>query len=514
MVDISGIFMITNETKNKNKGYGVPSDISKYILSVEVDRRSGTNINQLSLLCDNIPYDGEQLLVRKSITNDENVVTDPMDRIKLFIDDKIQFTGYMMDYKIDTNNAQVTLTVQDSCILLKRGLNCYPRKYITYSNVYTSAVIAMLGGLVGVTINIDSAVASKSVLLESYKIENGQNIYDAIVDLCDSLDAVIYATKDGTIVVKPSYIEHTGNADFNYDDINHITSASTTISGSLLKPTIFVTNSSNPDNIKMWSFTDKEMLEYLNKYDDIEVVESTLAINQSVAKNIAHVRICKLWRDASIQDIMIADGNPDNDVDKTIQTTIDENSDIFRVIGMTTIIDSENGYIDKFTLECIHSHTVEFLGDFVDCDGIRNAIVNQAKKYLNVPFQWGAYYRTNQGEWGMVDEALITHTLIDLNMRTAGELTTSIPDICNNWCIPITKDKLKAGDIVTWQHDLPTHEMGWYIGNDQVLEVWGSIITNQTPTAMKMHGYYVKIISLPDFGEPECWRLKELSACE
>lgn len=507
-------FIVYDQRKTGNKTLSSQSDISQYIMNINIDRRSGTNINECKLLCDGIPYLNGTPLVRKSITNSSNVITDPMDKMQIFINGEIQFTGWLVNYRISSDNQQVDLTLHDNCILLKRGLNAHPMPKVTYKNVYNTTIISMLAGIVGATVNIDSKVIEKAVLIKEYSIENGQNIYDAIVELCQTLDAVIMAGKDGTIYVKPAYLEYTNGYDFDYDEVNHITGASTTISGSILKPTILVRNDSDEKSKKAWVFTDKEMLEYLNGWDDVEVINSDLAINKDVARNMAHERICTMWRSATSQDIMTADGNIDMDIDKVIQTTIDDNTDVYRVIGMTTVFDENEGYIDKLTLECIHPHNIEFLGDMIDCKGMRDSIVAAAMKYLNIPFHPDMYYRTDQDEWGMRDEALITHTLIDVGMKGPETLTTSQPTIKSEWCYSITKDQLQAGDIVTWPND--QHEMGFYIGDNKIIEVWGSVINNMTPTAMKYKGYFVKVILMDDaFGvvNPECWRLKELEAC-
>jgi len=507
-------FIVYSQRKTGNKTLSSQSDISQYIININIDRRSGTNINECKLLCDGIPYSNGTPLVRKSVANDANVITDPMDKMQIFINGKIQFTGWLVNYKISSDNQQVDLTLHDNSILLKRGLNAHPMPKVTYKEVYNTTVIAMLAGIVGVTVNLDPKVIEKAVLLKKYTIENGQNIYDAIVELCQSLDAVIMAQKDGTMIVKPVYLEYTSGFDFKYDEVDHITAASTTISTSMLKPTILVKNESDEKAKKSWVFTDKEMLNYLNGWDDVEVIDSDLAINKDVARNMAHERICTMWRSATTQDIVAADGNIDMDVDKVIETIIDDNSDVYRVIGMTTVFNETEGYIDRLTLECIHPHDIEFLGDMIDCKGMRDAIVAQAMKYLNIPFHPDMYYRQDQDEWGMKDEALITHTLIDIGMKSPDALTTSQPTIKNEWCYSIAKDQLQAGDIVTWPND--QREMGFYIGNNKIIEVWGSVISNMTPTAMRYKGYFVKIIMMDDaFGvvDPECWRLKELEGC-
>lgn len=509
-------FQVLNQRKTGNKTLSGENDVSQYIMNINIDRRSGTNINECKLVCDGIPYVNGVPLVRKSVTNSDNVVTDPMDKMRIFVNGKIQFTGWVVNYKISSDNQQVELTLHDNGILLKRALNAHPMPKVTYKDVYTTTLIAMLAGIVGQTVTIDPLVVSKAVLIKEYAIENGQNIYDAIVELCQSLDAVIFARKDGSLIVQPAYLEYTSGYDFDYNEVNHITGASTTISGSMLKPTILVQNNSDSNQKKSWIFTDKEMLGYLNGWDDVEVIDSDLAINQTVAQNMAHEKITTMWRAATTQDIMTADGNIDMDVDKVVQTTIDDNADVYRVIGMTTVFNADEGYIDRLTLECIHPHVIDFLGDMIDCKGLRDSIVAQAMKYLDVPFHPDMYYRhdSTYDEWGMKDEALITHVLIDIGMKDPSTLTTSQSVIKNDWCDPITKSQLQAGDIVTWPND--QHEMGFYIGNNKIIEVWGSVISNMTPTAMRMKGYVVKVILMDDtFGvvTPQCWRLKELKDC-
>ncbi len=509
-------FQVLNRRKIGNKTLSGESDISKYIIDINIDRRSGTNINECKLVCDGIPYVGGVPIVRKSITNDSNVVVDPMNKMTIYINGKIQFTGWLVNYRISSDNQQVELTLHDNCVVLKRGLNAHPMPKVTYKEVYTSTLISMLGGVMGQSITLDPKVVSKSVLINEYTITNGQNVYDAIVSLCQTLDSVILARKDGSLIVQPAYLEYTSGYDFNYDEVNHITSASTSISGSMLKPTILVQNNSDSDHKKSWIFTEKKMLEYLNGWDDVEVIDSDLAINQQVAANIAHERFCTMWRSAMTQDIMAADGNIDMDVDKIIQTTVDDVVEVYRVIGMTTTYNDSDGYVDKLTLESLYPHDIEFLGEMIDCKGMRDAIVAAAMKYLEVPFHPDMYYRhdSTYDEWGMRDEAFITHTLIDVGMKSPDTLTTSQPTIKNDWCTPITKDQLQAGDIVTWPND--QREMGFYIGNNKIIEVWGSVISNMTPTSMRMRGYFVKIILMDDaFGvvHPECWRLKELEGC-
>lgn len=511
-------FKVTTQRKTGKKSLGPETDISKYINDITIDRRTGTNINELKLNCDGIPYD--QFFVRKSITNANNGVVDPMDKIIVYIDDyekggwSTQFTGWLVDYTINSDNQIVELVMHDNCILLKRGLNEHPRTKVTYKDVYNSTVIIMLAGLVGVTVNIDPVVSARATILKEYTIEQGTNIYDAICQLCESLDAVINADKEGNIWVEPSFIEYTSGYDFNYDEINHITSSATNIYGSKLKPTIVVRNNSDEKNKRLWVFTDKEMLEYLNGWDDVEVVDSDLAINKDVAANIAHQRFVLMWRSATSQDVMIADGRVNMDIDKIVQTTIDANTDVYKVIGMTTTFNDSTGYTDKLTLECIHPHNIEYLGESKDCQALRDSIINQAYKYLNVPFNPSQYYRTDQGEWGMVDEALISRVLIDLGMKSEDLITTPQNTITSEWCDEITRDQLKPADIVAWPNDC--HEMGWYLGNNKIIEVWGSVIPNITPTSMQYHGYFVKVIDMDqDYGvnAPHFYRLKELKDC-
>ena len=165
MSNIEVDFQVFNQNKLGNKSLGTQSDISNYILSINIDRRSGTNINECKLNCDGIPYD--KLFVRKSITNPDNVVVDPMNKIQVYIQGKVQFTGWVVDYSINSNDQIVDLTIHDNCILLKRGLNTTPRTNIKYTDIYNSTIIIMLAGLLGVTVNIDPVVSSRAVIIKA-----------------------------------------------------------------------------------------------------------------------------------------------------------------------------------------------------------------------------------------------------------------------------------------------------------------------------------------------------------
>ncbi len=109
-----------------------------------------------------------------------------MDKIQVYINNEIQFTGWVVNYTINSDTQRVELTVHDNCVLLKRGLNVHPRPNIKYSEIYNTTLIIMLAGIVGLTINIDRDVMAKAKYIDEYVIENGQNIYDAIVELASS----------------------------------------------------------------------------------------------------------------------------------------------------------------------------------------------------------------------------------------------------------------------------------------------------------------------------------------
>ncbi len=68
-MQLRGEWILTNDfevlvqRKKGNKRLGQNINISKYIIDINIDRRSGTNINECKLVCDGIAY-GDNIFVR------------------------------------------------------------------------------------------------------------------------------------------------------------------------------------------------------------------------------------------------------------------------------------------------------------------------------------------------------------------------------------------------------------------------------------------------------------------
>lgn len=507
-------FNILHWCKTGNMGLAMSTNLSEFVIDFKIDRRYGTNINEATITFDNIPH-GEltpSALFKSSPVRGDSL-TDNWNKIQILIDNAVQFTGFIVDYKISADNKTVEATAHDMLVLLRRGVNYAPRPSYKLGGVGAIEMVEYLAQVAGVNIDIDPAVKSNDYSINSIEIETGSMFYDLISDICESLGARLFCKKDGTITISPLFNgEIPQNLDFQYDDVIHVTSGSRSISSSQLYSSIWVSNNDDTGSKKGIMFRDNLILKYLNGWDSALKVDSKLAVNKDISQNIAKSKFMDMWRKASTADVVIADGNINMDIGKIGSVNFDGSQGVYIVTGMTASFNEETGYTDSLQIEdAAINPQIECLGDMTECGTLRQQIVDQARKYEGVPFQPGAYYRKDQGEWGMQDEALITHVLIDLNLKLSSQLTASQSTIKNDWCIPIEESELKPGDIITWQHDLS--EMGIYLGDRTVIEVWGSILQNNTETAMRRHGYVVKEIPLPDDKHPVCWRLKELENC-
>ncbi len=487
----------------------IPDDLTQYVIDLKTNRRYGTNIGSADVTFNNIPH----MFKSSPITIGGSLLIDNMDKVQVLINGVPQFTGFLTDYDTSADNKTAVGTIQDMLCLLKRGINLYPMPSFKYTNVSAIEVIHTLAGLAGVTINIAANVINNDYTISETTLESGSIPYDIISEICDSLGAMLFSTKDGIIKIELLYDGTIPTTlDFDYDDVNHVTTGDRKIQSSLLYPSIWVSNNDDTGVNKGFMFRDINMFHYVNDWDSVLKVDSTFAVNKNASQNIAYSNFMNMWRSSSTGDFTSANGNKDMDVGNIGKAYYDGDIGTYLVIGLTTEFNKTTGYTDSLEIQdTTLKPSLEVVGQMTECATLRQQIIDQIRKYEGVPFEPGAYYRQDQGEWGMVDEALITHVLIDLKMRTADQLTTSQDVIMHEWCIPITEAQLKPGDIFTWNNDL--HEMGWYMGNRVICEVWGSILANNTETAMRKHGYVVKEIPIPDYLHPVAWRLKELEAC-
>ncbi|PJI07038.1 MULTISPECIES: hypothetical protein [Clostridium] len=487
-------------------------DLSDYVIDFRISRRYGTNINELEITFNNIdhmfkpnPAGGV------GDTDGLHHLIDNMDRIQLLINGVVEFTGFLTDYSTKADDKTAVGTVHDVSCLLKRGINLFPRPELKHSSMGAIEAIITAGGMVNVPINIDDRVKAKDYTISEVTFDCGTIAYDMISEICDSLGAQLICTKDGTVEIIPLYDGTIPSVlDFDYNDVDHVTSGDRKVQTSELYPSIWVYNSDDSSGIsKGKMFRDKNMYDYLNQWDSCLKVNSKYALDQQTYCNIAYTKYMEMWRESTSGDAVTAYGNTSMDIGQIGKISYDDDASNYLVIGLTTQFNDSTGYTDTLEIQdATLKPYVIYLGQMLECGNIRDQIVKQVESYGGTLFEPGAYLRS--GEWGMVDEALITHVLIDLGMKSPDTLTTSQETIENDWCIKVDEADLKPGDIVTWNHDL--HEMGWYVGNGMVWEVWGSILKNNTPQAMRAHRYWVKGIQKPP--GITVWRLKELKDCD
>lgn len=501
-------FKILHYKKTGYKQISAPNDLSCFVIKFSIDRRYGTNINQASIMFNNTG--NIQNLFKLNPVKDSSVL-DNVDKIQILINNTVQFTGFLTDYKVSADKKTVEATIHDNLWILKKGANFFPRLSVKFYQVSAIGMINYLSGLAGTKIEIDNEINKKDYIMDTLEVQTGSIYYDVISDICESLNCRLFCTKEGTNTVKPMFDGIIpSKLDFKYDDVEHITNGSRQISSSLLNPTILITNENKKNG---FMFRDKIMYDYLNNWDSVLKVDNKFAVNKYIAQNVASYIFKEMWRKSLTTDAISANGNINMDVGKIGSANFDNYFSTYIVVGLTTSFNMENGYTDTLEMQdATINPQIQFLGELTECGSIRQQIVDQARKYKNVPFQPNAYYRKEYGEWGMRDEALITRVLIDLKMKSPDQLTASQNTIKYKWCIPIDASKLKPGDIVTWRHDLS--EMGFYTENKTIIEVWGSILRSNTETAMRKHGYVVKEINMPKDKQPVCWRLKELENCE
>jgi len=173
---------------------------------------------------------------------------------------------------------------------------------------------------------------------------------------------------------------------------------------------------------------------------------------------------------------------------------------------------SNKGYIDQVDLEYAAPTTGRFCepaeGDYGASEDegeggtsspvvmtLRDKIVDEAKKYLGIYYQWGGSYPDTYGldcshfTWRVLN----TFGLMD-GYRVAHDQ--------KNWCKSISRDELLPGDLVfyTWGGSRVAHVV-MYIGNGQIIGANGGGQSTKTAKIAQNQGAKVKIQPV-NYGPP------------
>lgn len=334
----------------------------------------------------------------------------------------------------------------------------------------------------------------------------GTNYSDSIKDIINIMNHRIVGNRDGKIeILKCETYNQQDFHNWEFDDFVNMSDGTYQIDTSVIRNRVIIMSDNG------WqAFEDKFLIEYCNG----EIISSgleakwaeTLEQKWAMADNFFMSMRRKLRR-ISVAVV----GNPAMDVGDLVKMRMLTSTANDKYI-ITAIQSSytDSAYIDQVDLEYIGTtdkHLCEQAeGEYETEENeevetsvvvmtLRDKIVDEAKKYLGIYYQWGGTYPETYG----LDCSHFTWRVLS-NFGIMDKY--KIAKDQKNWCKTIPRGELKPGDLVfyTWGGGSVKHVV-MYIGNGEIIGANGGDSTTTSIGKARNKKAQVKIQSI-DYGQP------------
>lgn len=138
---------------------------------------------------------------------------DTHNKIKLYINNQIAFTGIIKEYKYDENNNTYFFRAEDMIYKIFRTIDATP--YLTYKNTTAKQIIISLFNHAGINnVSFSSDITDYSV--SSIKIEYNTMYIDVLNKFFDTMYARFNCNRDGSVSIVRAYPDYNGSPDTKY----------------------------------------------------------------------------------------------------------------------------------------------------------------------------------------------------------------------------------------------------------------------------------------------------------
>lgn len=428
------------------------------------------------------------------------------------------FTGQVQNVDIIENSTSIKFNALNAYRKLLKPIDPIDTRELVYKDKKVFDIIRELCTRAGVK---NLVYDNESVLDKEISIENdfaineiefqlGTNYSDAMKQLLAIMNHRIVGGRYGEIqVIKNEMYTQQNFHNWEFDDFINMTDGTYKIDTSIIRNRVIIMSESG------WkAFEDKFLIDYCNG----EIISSgldvkwaeTLEQKWAVADNYFMSMRRKLRR-ISVAVI----GNPAMDVGDLVKMRMltSTANDKYMIVSIQSDY-SASGYIDQVDLEYIGtvgSHICEPAeGNYTEEEQkveedaspvvmtLRDKIVDEAKKYLGIYYQWGGNYPETKGHYGLDCSHFTYRVLKNFGLMSGYKVARDQ----QKWCISIKREELKPGDLVfyTWGGAVVQHVV-MYIGNEQIIGANGGGSSTTTEAKAQKQNAKVKIQKL-DYGKP------------
>ncbi|WP_315114562.1 hypothetical protein [uncultured Clostridium sp.] len=335
------------------KNTGEKTEFKRTVLSLSIDRRLSMQTATANVAIDN----GNNIDLFNF--GSSGGIIDNYNTVKIYIDNKIQFTGIIKNYSINEDNKTIEISCSDMNVKLLKAIDD-GQPYIIYKNIKASNMIIDLAhraGIDDVVIDID---ATKDYIVKNLKIQYDTQISDVIDEALATLEARARILKDGTFKVEklyPSYkasdVENNINYNWYYDNFIKISSASGKRNTETLYNRVLVRY-----DVKNYTiFEEPKMIEYLGGEKRFKEVDSPLSDTLDKRQIVANRFLLDSWRENTNLDVVGTKGNADLDLGQIVRLKLDNILGHYMVTGIRTELTSDGNYIDQIVLDGMRENT-------------------------------------------------------------------------------------------------------------------------------------------------------------
>lgn len=421
------------------------------------------------------------------------------------------FEGQIVKVDITEKPPTLILTAQNAYRKLLKPIDPITSRKLVYENEKVFEIVKDLCERAGVEeLKFDLDIEDdKDFTLNKVTFELGTNYSDAIKTILDTVNHRIVGDREGRIVVlKKQLYSQKDFHHWEFKDCINVLDGTYNMDSALIRNRLIVESSDS------WqAFEDKNLIKTCNGEIICACINSPWATEVEQKWAIADDYFMQMRRKTRRISVSVI-GNPAMEIGDLVKVQLltSTATEKYMIVSINSII-SESGYIDQVDLEHVNTfdgHLCELAeGDYENDEeeeeqlstvkmGVRDQIVDYAKSFLGVYYQWGGNYQESKGHYGMDCSHFTYQVLKKFGLMSGYKVAADQ----QKWCTNISRGELQKGDLVfyTWGGSRVCHVV-MYIGNGQIIGANGGGPNTTTKGVAKNQNAFVKIQPI-DYGKP------------
>ena len=334
---------------------GVKTTLKRIVLNIVIDRRIDAQTASATVVVQDVIHNSKKLY---SFTGIDGIIANG-NKIEIYINDKIQFTGIVRNFEIDDEAKKININCHDiGCKILRPIDGGVP--YHVFNNITATQLISDMAVKSGLGSPIFNIINSNNYIIRNLKMQYDVQMSDIIDETLKTLEARARVLKDGTYKVEKLYppykssdVANNTNYDWYYEDFIRIGKSNRKRGSETLYNRVLVRHANNIYNV----FEDSSMISYLG-YINFKEIESPLGDTVDKRQKLASKFFLDCWRENSNIDIVATKGNPELDLGQIVKIALEgKRVGHYMIIGIRTELTNEGNYVDQISLDGMRENT-------------------------------------------------------------------------------------------------------------------------------------------------------------